>query len=385
MRAPFRRSGRASRALAVAVALLTPGCDQPEKPQTADLGSAVAVSAPATASWPGAPDFVARFLDLRQLAAIRLRQDVGELCTAVQQLTRTPEPAALEQARSGWKNAHAAYLAWQVFDFGFRDRKHALRQAQQLDAWPIMAGYIDSTAEHPRSGIVYDTTVMLDLDNLLEQHQLTDASEVSVGFHALEFLLWGEAEEGRRSAANFSPEGRAEVEAEVVRRRQAYVGLLCAALKDASRQVTANSLPEKILSTRIVDSLAEVIAGPLLEQRIMTRIKARVPEPECAFAETPTCGIPPLAAALKSIFLGDSERADSATIVGHVQKHPEKFAGSQLQMASENALGALENLDEPLNRDDLFAAEALTRSWLAEIRALQRVMIRPGSPPDAQP
>lgn len=381
---PRRGGGTAHYLASTILMLLLAGCEQHSDARPAQTNAQDALNASTPEAWPGAPAFVARFVELRQQSAERLQQDVAGLCASIQQLNTSPDPSALNKARSSWNYAHDAYLAWQTFDSGFRDRKQALRQAQQIDAWPIMPGYIDSTVDHPRSGIVYDTTVGLDLDSLLEQHQLTDLSEVSIGFHALEFLLWGEHGEHRRDAGDYSTDGLKDVEKEVVRRRQTYAATLCQTLKDAAGQLISQGLPEKILSARIIDSLAEVISALLLEQRIVTQLEAHVPDPECGFSETPMCGILPIASALRAIFLGDGSPQATDTIVAHVRQHPEQF-GDQLQSATENALGTLEGLSDPMQREDLFAAEAMTRSWLAEVRSLQRSITRPGSRTVEQP
>lgn len=62
-------------------------------------------------------------------------------------------------------------------------------QLGNLLAFP---GYIDSVVDYPHSGIVNDTGLVLNEQNLRHQHELTDSSEVSIGFDVIEFLLWGE-------------------------------------------------------------------------------------------------------------------------------------------------------------------------------------------------
>lgn len=370
--------------LCLLLGLLISACDQQGAQQSGQGSTPPASDEPAPAGWPGAPGFVERFVGLREQAAQRLRQDVGGLCASIQQLLETPDASTLNKARSSWNYAHDAYLGWQTFAFGFQDRKQALREAEHLDAWPVMAGYVDYTAEHPRSGIVYDITVELTPENLLEQHQLTDLSEVSIGFHALELLIWGEGQEGRRNAADFSPQGSKEADAEAIQRRRAYVATLCSALEESAGDITATRGSEKILSTEIVDALAEAVSVLLLEQRILTQTGVREPDPECGFSETPLCGIPPIAKSLRMIFLGDDGSQAADTIIAHALQQATQ-SGAELQTATENALTALESLSGPIGQDDLFAAEALTRSWLAEIRSLQRAMQKPGGKQNAQP
>ncbi|MDB3897990.1 hypothetical protein N9329_01040, partial [Gammaproteobacteria bacterium] len=52
-------------------------------------------------------------------------------------------------------------------------------------------GYLDYVDGYPDSGIVHDINVSLDSIGLRDQHGAFDISEVTLGFHVLEFLLWG--------------------------------------------------------------------------------------------------------------------------------------------------------------------------------------------------
>ena len=61
----------------------------------------------------------------------------------------------------------------------------------QINHWPIVPGYLDYVDGYPDSGIVHDINVSLDSIGLRDQHGAFDISEVTLGFHVLEFLLWG--------------------------------------------------------------------------------------------------------------------------------------------------------------------------------------------------
>ena len=61
----------------------------------------------------------------------------------------------------------------------------------QINHWPIVPGYLDYVDGYPDSGIVHDINVSLDSIGLRHQHGAFDISEVTLGFHVLEFLLWG--------------------------------------------------------------------------------------------------------------------------------------------------------------------------------------------------
>ena len=62
----------------------------------------------------------------------------------------------------------------------------------QINHWPILPGYVDYVGTYSNSGIVNDITVNIDIPTLREQHGAFDLAEASLGFHVLEFLIWGE-------------------------------------------------------------------------------------------------------------------------------------------------------------------------------------------------
>ena len=116
----------------------------------------------------------------------------------------------LSLSKQAWLDAHSAYelttlhryFATQLLG---EQNSLALMQLQyQINHWPIIPGYIDYVNGYPDSGIVYDINVTLDVDSLREQHGAFDISEVTLGFHVIEFLLWGyDTDSVARPAADF--------------------------------------------------------------------------------------------------------------------------------------------------------------------------------------
>ena len=116
----------------------------------------------------------------------------------------------LSLSKQAWLDAHSAYelttlhryFATQLLG---EQNSLALMQLQyQINHWPIIPGYIDYVNGYPDSGIVYDINVTLDVDSLREQHGAFDIYEVTLGFHVIEFLLWGyDTDSVARPAADF--------------------------------------------------------------------------------------------------------------------------------------------------------------------------------------
>ena len=116
----------------------------------------------------------------------------------------------LSLSKQAWLDAHSAYelttlhryFATQLIG---EQNSLALMQLQyQINHWPIIPGYIDYVNGYPDSGIVYDINVTLDVDSIREQHGAFDIYEVTLGFHVIEFLLWGyDTDSVARPAADF--------------------------------------------------------------------------------------------------------------------------------------------------------------------------------------
>ncbi len=141
-------------------------------------------------------------------------QAIHEFAAAVNNFLDSPGEPTLQQLRERWLAANSAYELTALhrhFAESILDDADALRLFQldyQLNHWPILPGYIDTVSNYPASGIVNDMTVTLETENLRSQHGAFDINEVSIGFHVLEFLIWGENadEESLRPASDYLPQ-----------------------------------------------------------------------------------------------------------------------------------------------------------------------------------
>lgn len=123
-----------------------------------------------------------------------------------------PNPLSLEDAQKSWIETYSSYLEisyfWQVPRFEkpqyHEDNDTYKIIKDDLDSWPIEAGYIDYLPLYPLSGIINDLTLKITPDDIYEQHGFSDIRYASIGFHPMEFLLFGE--NGDRSAKDFIPQ-----------------------------------------------------------------------------------------------------------------------------------------------------------------------------------
>lgn len=150
------------------------------------------------------------YLELKVYTDVSLAtHKAQELDAKLSALLYSTNDKTLTEARIAWRAAYDAYLSALIYSrLPINDPpewlKKGISQRQTLafiDSWPIEGGYIDYVDGYPFSGIVNDLALPLTADNLIDQHGFADVTYVSLGFHALEFMLWGE--DGNRSPKDF--------------------------------------------------------------------------------------------------------------------------------------------------------------------------------------
>jgi putative iron-regulated protein len=119
-----------------------------------------------------------------------------ELRTAIDALLAAPSDATLASARSTWITVRSPYGQTE----GFRFYDGPIDNAQdgpegRMNAWPMDESYIDyvedDEPDHP-SGLVNNASVMITAEALAERNEDGGETNIATGWHAIEFLLWGQ-------------------------------------------------------------------------------------------------------------------------------------------------------------------------------------------------
>ena len=157
-----------------------------------------------------AKEIVLKYVEQIGTDLIQARIKIERFQSSIVTLADHVSSENLSLSKQAWLDAHSAYelttlhryFATQLLG---EQNSLALMQLQyQINHWPIIPGYIDYVNGYPDSGIVYDINVTLDVDSLREQHGAFDIYEVTLGFHVIEFLLWGyDTDSVARPAADF--------------------------------------------------------------------------------------------------------------------------------------------------------------------------------------
>jgi putative iron-regulated protein len=181
----------------------------------ASLFLILAAAAPAQASGPGfipsnfaqpgsaAPTYgaaaeIISYADLVHRSYDEAYKKAAAMQMAIDEMLANPDAKTLAKARDAWLAAHVAYSQTEAFrfyegpiDFAKKDDGDEGPEGR-LNAWPLNEAFIDYVKGNPKAGIINDTSIPISKKSISERDQVSDESDVTTGFHAVEFLLWGQ-------------------------------------------------------------------------------------------------------------------------------------------------------------------------------------------------
>ncbi|MDG4720293.1 MULTISPECIES: imelysin family protein [Thalassospira] len=184
---------------------------------TAALASTLGVQAYAA---PGAKDVLTTYADIAHAGYEDSLITAKKLQSAIDALVAQPSAETFGAAKSAWLAARAPYQQTEVYRFG-----NAIVDDWEgkVNAWPLDEGLIDyvetdlygeESEENPAytANVVANPTLVISgttIDastinaTLLEDlHEIDDVeSNVATGYHAIEFLLWGQDLNGTEAGA----------------------------------------------------------------------------------------------------------------------------------------------------------------------------------------
>ena len=170
------------------------------------------------------------------------------LKTAVEAFVASPTQVTLDAARQAWLTAREPYLLTEVYRFydGPIDNPEDGPEGQ-INAWPLDEAYIDYVNGMPMAGIINNTSEFPTITTELIKAQNENGGEanISAGYHAIEFLLWGQdvsaSGPGTRPPTDYALTGGTAMNQE---RRRTYLTLVTQLLVDDLTQVTEQWAPD---------------------------------------------------------------------------------------------------------------------------------------------
>lgn len=211
----------------LAIAISLAGCGE-GKDKAAAPTPAASTTAPAAATPAGQVDeaaakaVVAHYADMVFAVYSDAQSTAKTLQTAIDTFLANPDEQTLKAARTAWIAARVPYLQSEVFRFG---NTIIDDWEGQVNAWPLDEGlidYVDKSYEHSlgnpgaNANIIANNEIQVGEDKVdvkdITPEKLASLNElggseanVATGYHAIEFLLWGQDLNGTGPGAGNRP------------------------------------------------------------------------------------------------------------------------------------------------------------------------------------
>ncbi len=278
------------------------------------------------------------------IVARELRKDVDRLIAS-------PTEVNLEKARTAWKVARVPYQQSEVYRFG-----NAIVDDWEgkVNAWPLDEGLIDYVAvsygadsgENPgyRANVIASPSFTfsgrtIDAQDITKDllsgtlHELGGVeANVATGYHAVEFLLWGQdlngtgPGAGKRPASDFDPANCSWGNCD---RRAAYLEAAINLLVDdlawmvdqwapggEAREGLLSGSTDKGLST-IITGMGSLSYGELAGERMKLGLLLHDPEEEHdCFSDNTHYSHYYDALGIRNVYLGEYRRTDGTMVIG---------------------------------------------------------------------
>ena len=310
----------------------------------------------------------------------------ADLDAALDAFVAAPSATTLAAARQAWIAARAPYRVTEALRFyGGPIDDPADEREPRINAWPMDEAYVDYVAGNATAGIINDPVRFPSLDAaaLSAANFVGGETHVAVGFHAVEFLLWGQDRSatgpGERPHTDYVDGGTA---ANQGRRRQ-YLGvvsdLLAADLGHVAARwadggdYTATFTAEPVASvTRILTGIGTLSAAELSGERMLTAYENKDQEDEhSCFSDTTLDDLKGNLDGIERVWTGRWGALEGPGLLALVEAREPALA-AELTTRLATARAALEAIPAPFDQAILGDDSAPGRTKvLAAIRAIQ--------------
>ncbi|MCX6183133.1 MAG: hypothetical protein NT150_14555, partial [Bacteroidetes bacterium] len=265
-----------------------------------------------------------------------------DLKTAIDAFTSDPtNTTKFAGAKAAWLISRESYGQTEAFRFANGPIDDANGPEGLLNSWPLDEAYIDYVSGDANAGIINNNVLYPTIsENMLDSlNTVGGETNISVGYHAIEFLLWGQdltapsaKIPGQRPNTDFVDGGTASNQS----RRRQYLSI-CADLlvdhleyvKNAWDPAVSNNYRTTFLALSANDAIKNMMTGigalsksELAGQRIFTAYDNQDQEDEhSCFSDNTHRDIRLNAEGIRNIYTGNYTRADGISVVSGESLH----------------------------------------------------------------
>ncbi|MBX3199013.1 MAG: iron-regulated protein [Labilithrix sp.] len=272
----------------------------------------------------GAPEVAAQYAKNVHTNYAECLGKARALQAALDAFVAAPSAATQQAAKDAWVAARLPYGPSEVYRFygGPIDDEETGPEGS-INAWPLDENFIDYTRDDASAGIINRPDLFPELtkDVIRGENEKGGEKNISTGFHAIEFLLWGQDDEdptpktaGQRPHTDYLTTGGT---AENQERRGQYLKLVAEILVEDLEEVTAAWEPEKDnyaktfvadpkdAVTKMLTGMGSMANAELSGERMTVAYKNRGQEDEhSCFSDTTNADILGNFVGIQNVYLG---------------------------------------------------------------------------------
>lgn len=358
-----------TRMLILAAALLAAGCGDGNGNGNDNDDGTPNPTPTATPAVVTAQAVVANYADLLFANYSDAAAGAEALHDAIDAFVTAPSQATLDAAKAAWIAARPSYQQSEVARFynGPIDDPETGPEGL-INAWPLDENYIDYVEGAPASGIINDPAgfPVIDEASLAAANEAGGEANVSTGFHAIEFLLWGQdfstTGPGDRPFTDYVTDGSGTAENQV--RRGQYLQAAAHLLVDDIEQVVAAwapgdpanyraeflALDPDVALGRILTGLGSLSAGELAGERLSVAFATRDQEDEhSCFSDTTRDDLANDALGIQNVYLGRYRDLDGPGI-DELVRQVDPALDVTLQAQLTTSVAAVQAIPQPFDQ-----------------------------------
>ena len=283
---------------------------------------------------------------------------------SIDRFVADPTPAHLEAAKRMWLDARDDYGPTEAFRFydGPIDNPDDGPEGL-INAWPLDEAYIDYVEGDPAAGIINNPEEYPTIDAalLVSLNEVGGEENVSTGWHAIEFLLWGQDLNsdgpGARPVEDYTTNANAD-------RRATYLAVasdvLVGHLQDMVNAwapgVGGNYRAQFVSQDaddalqKIITGIGELSRGELAGERMTVAFEERSQEDEhSCFSDNTTADIIANARGIQMVYLGEFGGVSGPGIQDLIAAEDEDLA-AQLESEIANSVNLANAIPDPFDQ-----------------------------------
>jgi putative iron-regulated protein len=284
---------------------------------------------------------------------------------AIDAFIAAPSEQGLQEARKRWLAAREWYGQTEAFRFYGGPIDDEDGPEGQINAWPLDEAYVDAVKERTNSGIVNNPKATITKEFLASQNEKGGEENISTGWHAIEFLLWGQdlsaTGPGNRPYTDF-----VDGKSKNAGRRRLYLKTVTDLLVDDLESLVQAWAPtsDNYRKAFVADpaNLAKVFTGigvlsrgELAGERIEVALDTRSQEDEhSCFSDNTHRDIVANARGIRNVWRGEYKRLDGSLLSGASLRQlvaaKNKDAAARVDSDMDASVKSAETIPTPFDR-----------------------------------